>query len=254
MEIINLDKICGGCATAKIGTKLDILEKDLADSKSYSGELLTEEEINTLNNICPVLNRLSLGTYINGILEASKNGTEAEELTDEQIEILNNGICGGFSSVEIGTKLEEFVEEINGGEPPVPPVEVIPWTEETVSNIIVLDKNITAPENIWTLITTAAYYDFYTEAGHRNVGGSGYSYGDKEVYINLSLSSGEKDIEARYVSEDGINWTLQGTYDGGKPLDKERNIIELSEKIEMPANGSYEEDYEALVQFLKTVE
>lgn len=119
MEIINLNKICGGCAAANLGTKLDTLEKDLADGKAYSGELLTEEEINTLNNICPVLSQLSLGTYINGVLEASKNGTEAEELTEEQIEMLNNQVCGGFTQMAVGSKVQEFVEEINDGPTPV---------------------------------------------------------------------------------------------------------------------------------------
>lgn len=119
MEIINLNKICGGCASANLGTKLDTLEKDLADGKSYSGELLTDEEINTLNNICPVLSQLSLGTYINGVLEASKNGTEAEELTEEQIEMLNNQVCGGFTQMAVGSKVQEFVEEINDGPTPV---------------------------------------------------------------------------------------------------------------------------------------
>ena len=128
MEIINLNGICGGCASAKLGTKLDTLEKDLADGKTYSGDLLTDEEVAALNNICPVLSKLSLGTYINGILAASKNGTEAPELTEEQINILNNQTCGGFTAIQVGSKIEEFAEIIN--DQPTPP------TPSTEANIL----------------------------------------------------------------------------------------------------------------------
>lgn len=115
MEIINLDKICGGCAAANLGTKLDTLKKDLADGNTYSGELLSEDEETALNNICPVLSQLSLGTYINNMLKASQEGTEIENLTEEQINILNNQTCGGFESVQVGTEIFDFVEEINEG-------------------------------------------------------------------------------------------------------------------------------------------
>lgn len=115
MEIINLNKICGGCASVGLGSKLDTLEKDLEEGNTYSGELLTDEEVNTLNNICPVLSQLSLGTYINNILTASKEGTEVENLTEEQIDMLNHQTCGGFETMEVGSKISDFVEEINEG-------------------------------------------------------------------------------------------------------------------------------------------
>lgn len=115
MEIINLDKICGGCAAANLGTKLDTLKKDLADGNTYSGELLSEDEEKALNNICPVLSQLSLGTYINNMLKASQEGAEIENLTEEQVNILNNQTCGGFESVQVGTEIFSFVEEINEG-------------------------------------------------------------------------------------------------------------------------------------------
>ena len=120
MEIVNLNKICGGCAAANLGTKLDTLEKDLAEGNVYSGDLLTEDEENALNNICPVLSELSLGTYINNVLKASKDGNEIENLTDEQVAILNNQTCGGFSAMEVGTKIHTFVEEINDAPTPTP--------------------------------------------------------------------------------------------------------------------------------------
>ena len=104
MDISNLDNYCPACASAKVGLKLSTLEADLESETSYSGELLTESEINAVNNMCGVANKLELGSIINGILSASKNGTKAEELSDENAEIINNGMCGLFSDTAVGTK------------------------------------------------------------------------------------------------------------------------------------------------------
>lgn len=128
-EIGNIELYCPACAKAKVGTKLDDLYYGLTSDPvvQYSGNLLTDEEVALLNNMCGAAKEIELGTIINGILSASKNGTEAEEIEDEVAAIIDNGICGLFSASKMGTKLQEMVEIINNQ--PVPPT---PSTEANV--------------------------------------------------------------------------------------------------------------------------
>lgn len=129
-EIGNIELYCPTCAKAKVGTKLDDLYFGLTSDPvvQYSGDLLTDEEVALLNNMCGAAEKIELGTIINGILDASKNGTEAEEVSDEVANIIDNGICGLFSESKMGTKLQEMVEIIN--DQPAPP------TPSTEANIL----------------------------------------------------------------------------------------------------------------------
>lgn len=114
-DLGNLELYCPVCAKAKVGTKLDSLYSGLTKDtpEAYSGELLSEEEVNLLNNMCGGAKELSLGTLINGMLSASKEGSEAEEIDDELAEKINKGMCGLFSEAAIGSKFQEMVEIIN---------------------------------------------------------------------------------------------------------------------------------------------
>ena len=114
-DLGNLELYCPACAKAKLGTKLDSLYSGLTKDtpEAYSGELLSDSEVNLLNNMCGGAKELELGTLINGILSASKNGEEADEIDDELAEKINKGMCGLFSEASIGNKLQEMVEIIN---------------------------------------------------------------------------------------------------------------------------------------------
>ena len=114
-DLGNLELYCPVCAKAKVGTKLDSLYSGLTKDtpEAYSGELLSEEEVNLLNNMRGGAKELSLGTLINGMLSASKEGSEAEEIDDELAEKINKGMCGLFSEAAIGSKFQEMVEIIN---------------------------------------------------------------------------------------------------------------------------------------------
>lgn len=358
MEIINLDKICGGCAAANLGTKLDTLEKDLAEEKTYSGELLSEEEVKTLNNICPVLSQLSLGTYINNVLTASKEGTEVENLTEEQIDMLNNQTCGGFQSAQVGTKISEFVEEINKGAGKsdeaniltfvvndiegaidqengtiivdVPsgtvltaiaptftlstgavakvgnvvqesgvttndftnsviyvitaedgkttksytvsiiPDNTIPWTEDTISHIMVFDKNVTTTIDPDTIEDTTGDATFLCGVIPSGLITYNFKTGRDDYMVNFSVFSDGSDnpeiINATYTSDDGFHWTLiEGEYVAGYeedppfdpiivPFTANRTEVDTYNKYSIVANNSYSDAYPLLLEFVRTTQ
>lgn len=359
MDIINLNNICGGCAAVNLGTKLDTLEKDLAAGKTYSGELLSEEEVETLNNICPVLSQLSLGTYINNMLKASKEGNEIENLTEEQINILNNQTCGGFQSAQVGTKVSEFVEIINeGGKSDeaniltfvvndvegaidqengtvtvdVPhgtvltaiaptftlstgavakvgnvvqesgvttndftnsvtyvitaedgettksytvsiiPDNTIPWEEDTVSHIMVFDKNVTTSVNADTLDDPKSDSGaiLKQDSGEpQDCGWFQYDFKDEgdNYTVHFHILNNNSDnydiIDATYTSEDGLHWVLSGeyapdithpTYEPLVPFTEDRTEIDVIGKYYMEPNESYPQNFFFICEFIRTTE
>lgn len=110
-----LDFICPGCTMAKLGTKLNQIKESIENDEPYSGDLLTEEEIYALNNMCKLADKNSLGLYVEELLEGSKNGNEVEVLDDEAVKELNNHVCRGFKKANIGTFLQESAIAINEG-------------------------------------------------------------------------------------------------------------------------------------------
>lgn|SRR5574344_417569 len=113
-----LNKICPCCAQTLVGTKLGELFHSNGD---YSGDLLTEKQVEVLNNMCPAANKLGhdsygnliqFGTYFENLLELA---TESGRFTYTRIcnhalydLIANSALpAGGVSDDQINPLLKE---------------------------------------------------------------------------------------------------------------------------------------------------
>lgn len=114
-DIGNIDLSCPACAKAGVGAKLDVAYHGLTSEPAvpYSGDLLTDEEVKLLNNMCGAASEIKLGDIINSMLTASKEGTQAEEISDAVANMINNGVCGALSNADLGSKVQEMIEIIN---------------------------------------------------------------------------------------------------------------------------------------------
>lgn len=108
-----LSKCCRACELADLGGKIDLLVSDIASDAGYSGELLTSDEISSLEGMCESARINSLGTLVNGLLTASKNYDAASTVSDS-VKTALNATCEAFRQTEIGTVLQTAATAING--------------------------------------------------------------------------------------------------------------------------------------------
>lgn len=118
--ILNLNKMCVSAGKAVLGTKLDTLVADLKEGKTYSGDLLTDEQVALLNKMCSPAKEVALGTVIDNTLKASKLDTSVTKLTDDEAENLNKMCITSTKVVEgenvgLGTLLQWCADTINAG-------------------------------------------------------------------------------------------------------------------------------------------
>lgn len=119
MAMVELNRICQACAVAGIGTKLDLLVTKLDANQAYDGELLTAQNVASINRMCKKAEKLELGTKIADILNASKNNLTVDALTDVEVAGMNN-ICAGMAGQVLGTTLQACITKINAMQDPAP--------------------------------------------------------------------------------------------------------------------------------------
>lgn len=109
-----VDGVCESCHIALVGGKIDTLMADItADPPvGYSGDLLEEEEIELLNNMCAGAYNVQFGDLLDGILTASQTYIDVELVSDADKNVLNS-ICEGFHRAGIGTLLQNAAVIVN---------------------------------------------------------------------------------------------------------------------------------------------
>lgn len=129
MELKDLNTICVPCQLSKLGDKLNRLNECLTSDpvQTYDGSLLTEEETIALDKMCAGANHVAVGSLVAAVFNVAKNGGAIHEFNNEAKEILNNGICDGFSRLKMGDVFASWIEILNNQAPDVDPeiIEVI---------------------------------------------------------------------------------------------------------------------------------
>lgn len=109
----NIDTGCPAAANISLGAIIDTAYNQLKTTKKYTGEVLTDAQVEALDKMCSASDITDIAYILNDILTASKSQGTVDELSEEIIDKINNGICGVFQSCTLGTKLEEMIEIVN---------------------------------------------------------------------------------------------------------------------------------------------
>lgn len=109
----NIDTGCPAAANINLGVIIDDVYTKLKAGTAYSGDVLTDEQVETLDKMCSASDITDIAYILNNILTASKSQGTVDELDAEIINKIDNGICGVFQSCALGTKLEEMIEIVN---------------------------------------------------------------------------------------------------------------------------------------------
>ena len=109
----NIDTGCPAAANIGLGAIIDAAYAELKKDKKYTGDILTDTQVEALDKMCSASDITDIAYILNGILTASKSQGTVDELSEETINKINNGICGIFQSCALGTKLEEMIEIVN---------------------------------------------------------------------------------------------------------------------------------------------
>lgn len=131
----DIDKYCPASAKLSLGHIIDDLYDAIMNGGSYAGNALTEAEIESLDKMCSGSDMTDIAYVLNNIIKASKGEGTVEEIAEDVIEKVDNGICGTLQACQLGSKLKEMIEKVNGGSVE-PKVEVdAPSAETQVNNI-----------------------------------------------------------------------------------------------------------------------
>ena len=86
---------------------------DLSNGNVYSGELLSDADVASLNGSCEGLRQSNLGTLLNEVLSASQDYTTVEQITDK-VKSLQSTMCETFRLADVSGKLSDAVDLVNG--------------------------------------------------------------------------------------------------------------------------------------------
>ena len=88
------------------------LESCLEQNTDYAYFLLTDEDIDNLNNMCPQAHEVFLGDIIDHIFVSAKYHKRVKVLDDEKRMIINN-ICPATQKDKFGDYLKEIQIRVN---------------------------------------------------------------------------------------------------------------------------------------------
>jgi len=111
-KVLALNNICLNANSTTFGTFLATLDANLDNDDAYSGALLSVAQIAKLDGMCRIAELTTLGTVLNGLLDASKNATAATKISDAHAKLLN-GMCFGAQKCTLGTLLQSCADRIN---------------------------------------------------------------------------------------------------------------------------------------------
>lgn len=106
--------MCAATTSCNLANIFNTLDENLTEGVVYEGDSLTSEQINTLNNMCKGYSDLQFGTLLNTIIEASKERSSLEDLTEVQKSALQNLGCPVATEYNLAEVIENFITQING--------------------------------------------------------------------------------------------------------------------------------------------
>jgi uncharacterized protein YjdB len=116
--IKQIDKMCPGSQKSKLALVINDLIEAINLKHEYVGYALTDKNINDLNNLCPAMVSVELGTLLDAIITATGDTSAVDTISTEQKAILNGGFsCPTLSKNLIGDKINEMITKINNEDP-----------------------------------------------------------------------------------------------------------------------------------------
>ena len=109
----SIDKSCPVAAQVQLGQIIDTIYSNLKSKTKYSGDLLTDAQVSSLDKMCGASDSTNVASIINSILDASKNEKTVNKISDTLISQINNDICPMFKNCALGTKIAEMIDIIN---------------------------------------------------------------------------------------------------------------------------------------------
>ena len=109
----SIDKSCPVAAQVQLGQIIDTIYSNLKSKTKYSGDLLTDAQVSSLDKMCGASDSTNIASIINSILDASKNEKTVNKISDTLISQINNDICPMFKNCALGTKIAEMIDIVN---------------------------------------------------------------------------------------------------------------------------------------------
>ncbi len=130
-----IDKYCPAAAKISLGNIIDKLYDSIMNGSEFDCGVLDDKDVEALDKMCSGSDITDAAYILNNIIKAVKGSGDVEEMEEDTIKKINNGICGTLQSCQLGSKLEEMIEKVNGGSVE-PEVEVdAPSAETQINNI-----------------------------------------------------------------------------------------------------------------------
>lgn len=113
----NFNNMCPYANIIMLGDILNQLDSDLSSEIPFSGEKLTEDEIEKINRMCSSIGNADIGNIIENIIEASINQSNIEELTEDEENLISNISCPVCNSQNLLEIIKNFIAKVNQNVP-----------------------------------------------------------------------------------------------------------------------------------------
>ena len=100
-----------------LGDILNQLDNDLSSGIPFSGEKLTEDEIEKINEMFSSIGNADIGNIMENIIEASINKSSVEELTEDEENLISNISCPVCNSQNLLEIIKDFIVKVNQNVP-----------------------------------------------------------------------------------------------------------------------------------------
>ena len=113
----NFNHMCPYANIIMLGDILNQLDNDLSSGIPFSGEKLTEDEIEKINEMCSSIGNADIGNIIENIIEASINKSNIEELAEDEEKLISNISCPVCNSQNLLEIIKDFIVKVNQNVP-----------------------------------------------------------------------------------------------------------------------------------------
>lgn len=113
----NFNNMCPYANIIMLGDILNQLDNDLSSGIPFSGEKLTEDEIEKINEMCSSIGNADIGNIMENIIEASINKSSVEELTEDEENLISNISCPVCNSQNLLEIIKDFIVKVNQNVP-----------------------------------------------------------------------------------------------------------------------------------------
>lgn len=188
----NFNNMCPYANIIMLGDILNQLDNDLSSGIPFSGEKLTEDEIEKINEMCSSIGNADIGNIIENIIEASINKSNIEELTEDEENLISNISCPVCNSQNLLEIIKDFIVKVNQN---------VPSSISTLSEITISEGELN-PNFSSSITNYSVNVEYEVESIELNAiatNGEATISGDGEKQLNV----GDNSFIIKCTAEDG---------------------------------------------------